>query len=85
MSYPNLLFSVSYADLQNTKRAFANAKANRTLVFVYLIYIMYKNRSLKLYFKELFSRKDFSKQRKQKTKRSFVKIKQRLTSVFSFK
>jgi len=39
MSYPNPLFSVSYADLQNTKRVFANAKANRTLVFLYLIYI----------------------------------------------
>ncbi|MEE0983039.1 MAG: hypothetical protein U0L38_03225, partial [Bacteroidales bacterium] len=31
------------------KRAFANAKAGRTLVFLYLIYIMYKDRSLKLF------------------------------------
>ena len=33
-----------------TKRAFANAKAGRTLVFLYLIYIMYKDRDLKLLF-----------------------------------
>ena len=33
-----------------TKRAFADAKASRTLVFLYLIYIMYKDRSLKLFF-----------------------------------
>ena len=34
----------------NTKRAFADAKASRTLVFLYLIYIMYKDRDLKLFF-----------------------------------
>ena len=43
---------------------------------------MYKDRDLKIYFKDLFSRKDIVKQRKRKIKRSFVKIKQRLTSVF---
>ena len=43
---------------------------------------MYKDRDSKPYFSDFFSRKDFSKQRKQKLKRSFVKIKLRLTSVF---
>ena len=42
---------------------------------------MYKDRSLKPYFSDFFSRKNFVKQRKQKIKRSQVKIKQRLTSV----
>ena len=45
------------------KRAFANAKAGRTLVFLYLIYIMYKERKLKLDFRNFFSRKNFVKQR----------------------
>ena len=43
---------------------------------------MYKDRDLKTYFSDFFSRKDYIKQRKQKIKRSFVKIKLRLTSVF---
>ena len=53
--------------LINTKRAFANAKASRTLVFLYLIYIMYKDRDLKPYFSDFFSRNNFSKQRNKKT------------------
>ena len=43
---------------------------------------MYKDRDLKPYFQDFFSRKDIVKQRKRKTKRSFVKRKLRLTSVF---
>ena len=52
MSYPNQLFCVSYADLQNTKRAFANAKAGRTLVFLYLIYI--GRRLINISYRKLF-------------------------------
>lgn len=43
---------------------------------------MYKERDLKPYFSDFFSRKDYIKQRKNKIKRSFVKIKPRLASVF---
>ena len=83
-SFITLCFKAINNGYHNAKRAFANAKASRTLVFLYLIYIMYKDRDLKPYFSDFFSRKDYIKQRKRKIKRSFVKRKQRLTSVFLY-
>ena len=43
---------------------------------------MYKDRNLKPYFSDFFSRKDFSKQRNKKTKRAFANAKAGRTLVF---